>query len=255
MLRLRHALVVVGIVLGGCHHQAAPLSDRLALVPPGRVLILPPRDMVQGGGFHEVSPGSGAYLLNEVRPQLERRGWRVMTTDSTSFSNLSIADPREAITEGRRLEADYVMRLVLGEFLDAAPMTFRPDFVTLQSAELWSTKNGALIWSISTPLVYAGANLRHYNRLIDDMAGELAEHLAEARVDASVFTKPVDPALVHAGDQAEPTRSSTASAPPSTPSVHEQQRRRSAAAPCTTDQVLSMKSAGLSDAQVKAACD
>ena len=101
------------------------------------------------------------------------------------FSNLSIADLAAAVAEGRRQQADYVLRLVLGEFLDAAPMTFRPDYVTLQSADWWSTKNGAVVWSLAVPMVSAGTNLRDYHRLIDELAERVVEGMVTARVDRS----------------------------------------------------------------------
>ena len=235
------AALAVAIAVPSCHRGVtrSPIDD-FPLVPPGKVLILPPRDMVQGGGFHAISPGTGSYLLGRLRPQLEQLGWKVLTTDAPGFSNVSIPEVGPAIAEGRRQNADYVFRLVLGEFLDAAPMTFRPDYVTLQSAELWSTKNAALVWSISVPLVSQGTNLRSYHRLIDELAEVLIiRGLSTARVDPTVFTRE------------EPVPA----AGPATPQLQDSQEvPERGMGSCTVDQVLAMKSSGMTDEQVRRAC-
>lgn len=195
--------------------------------------------MVQGGGFHAISPGTGTYFLGRLRPPLEQRGWKVLTTEAPGFSNTSIPELGPAITEGRRQNADYVFRLVLGEFLDAFPMTFRPDYATLQSAELWGTKNAALVWSISVPLVSQGTNLRSYHRLLDELAEVVIDGLTTARVDPTVFTRP-DPMEV------TPPAITDSQDPHGTPEY--------TTGSCTIDQVLAMKNSGMTDAQVKRAC-
>src|SRR4051812_34561540 len=168
-MRLVHLVLAVAMILPACHRGDIRPDGPVTTIPPGTVLVLPPRDMVQGGGFHAISPGSGSYLLGRVRPQLDAQpGWHALTTEASGFSNVSIAEVAPAIAEGRRQHADYVLRLVLGEFLDAFPMTFRPDYVTLQTAELWSTKNAALVWSLAPPMISSGTNLRDYHRLIDE---------------------------------------------------------------------------------------
>ena len=108
-------------------------------------------------------------------------------------------------------------------------MTFRPDFVTLQSADVWSTKNGALVWSLSRPLESSGNNLHSYHRLIDEIAEILADELSSAEVDAAVFAKT---------DQLPAARD------PAGGDVGS----------CSVDQVLAMKNSGMTDAQVKRAC-
>jgi hypothetical protein len=238
-------LILVGITLMACHRDVVSKESQLPLVPKGRILVLPPRDMVQGGGFHAVSAGSGTYFLNQLRPRLEQNGWTTSTTANSLFSNTSIPDPNQAIAEGRRAKADYVLRLVLGEFLDAAPMTFRPDYVTLQSAELWSTKNAALVWSISTPMVDQGTNLRSYHRIVDELAEILVRDLSNARVDPTVFTRMEAP-----GSAVE----MPVIQPPSPVNAGDGGRAPSETGSCTIEQILSMKNTGMTDDQVKKAC-
>ncbi len=223
------SLIVLMMTLPACHRGVRPDAERLIAIPKGKVLILPPRDMVQDRVFHAISPWTGKYLLSEVRSRFEEHGWSVLTTDAPEFTGVTIPDVRPAILAGRRVNSDYVLRLVLGEFRDAAPMTFRPDFVTLQSAELWSTPNAALVWSLTQPLISSGNNLRSYHRLIDELAEILAEEISSAEVDSAVFAKTDQ--LPAASEPAE-----------------------SAMGSCTVDQVLAMKNSGMTDAQVKRAC-
>jgi len=230
LIRLLLATVAL-VTLPACHHGLVrPTADQPVTIPKGSVLIIPPRDMVQDGHFHAVSPGSGTYLLGEARKRFTERGWLVLTTDAPGFTSLTIPEVRPAILEGRRKHADYVLRLVLGEFRDAAPMTFRPDFVILQSAELWSTKNAARLWALERPLESSGTNLGHYQRLIDELAEMLADEVSSTEVPPGVLTK--------AEELPPETR------PPAT-----------GLGSCTVDQVLGMKNSGMSDAQIKRACN
>jgi len=64
-------------------------------------------------------------------------GFRVITTRNPFFDGTWMATSEEALAEGKALGADYV--LVLGEFLDAAPMTFLADSATLQQAVMIGT--------------------------------------------------------------------------------------------------------------------
>jgi hypothetical protein len=224
------AILIVVLTLPACHHGVTrPSEQRLISIPKGKVLILPPRDMIQDGVFHAISPGTGKYLLSLVRPRFEEEGWSVLTTDAPEFTSLSVPDVRQSILEGRRENSDYVLRLVLGEFRDAAPMTFRPDFVTLESADLWSTSNAALVWSLSPPLVSSGMNLRTYHRLVDEISEMLVDELTSAEVDSAVFAEKDQ--LPAASEPAEGGMGS-----------------------CTVDQVLTMKNSGMTDLQVRRAC-
>ena len=231
-MRKRIWLTAVALLatLPACHRGAVrPPGEQPIPIPKGAVLILPPRDMIQDGVFHAVSPGSGKYLLDQARTRFTAAGWTVLTTDAPEFTPLAIPQLRPAILEGRRQHADYVLRLVLGEFRDAAPMTFRPDFVTLQSAELWSTKNAALVWALERPLESSGNNLPHYHRLIDELAEILADEVGSAEVAPAVFAK----------EEQLPAESAPAA---------------TGMGACTVDQVLAMKNSGMTDAQVKRAC-
>jgi hypothetical protein len=126
-----------------------------------------------------------------------------------------------------------VLRAVLGEFRDAAPMTFRADFVTLDCAHLWQTKNAALVWSLEKPMEANSNNLRHYYHLLDELAENLVSEMADAEVPRDVLSGPPRAAI-------DPLAGMLTTLSPTT---------------CTTDQILSMKSSGLSDDQVRRACD
>src|SRR5207253_1110905 len=116
-----------------------------------------------------------------------------------------------AVGEARKLNADYVLRTVLGEFRDAAPMTFRRDFVTLESAHLWQAKT----------------------HLLDELAGAVAKKIGNAEVAHEMLDGPPQIAV-------DPLRGVLTTLP---------------ALGCTTDQILSMKNSGMSDEQVRRACD
>lgn len=66
--------------------------------------------------------------------------------------------------------------VVLGEFRDAAPMTFRSDYVTLQEAHLWNAESGQVVWSLS---VYEKNNLGSYYSLLDDISNYLVKSITQ----------------------------------------------------------------------------
>jgi hypothetical protein len=166
--------VLVIAVLAGCA-RSSPRS----FLPQGSVLLLPPRDVMQDGKFHEKGADSGAKLMQDLRSGFESHGWAAIVTDNKKFSHRAIATERDALAEAKRLNARYVLQVVLGEFRDAAPMTFRKDFVTLQEAHLWNSESSQLIWSLSQPVVYEKNNLGSYYSLLDDISNYLVRSITE----------------------------------------------------------------------------
>jgi hypothetical protein len=163
---------VVALFLG-CARPARPL------LPQGSILILPPRDVIQDGKPHEAGADSGTKLLQNLTSAFESNGWRVILTDNGKFTDVSIATEHNALAEGKRLNAHYVLQVVLGEFRDAAPMTFRADFVTLQGARLWNVESSQLIWALDKPVVYSKNNLGSYYSLLDNISDFIVRSIAE----------------------------------------------------------------------------
>lgn len=229
MFSARLVTVALAVVSCAACHPGGPNMVRLS---PSTVLLLPTRNVTQDGKPHHAGADSGAYFMHSLQKELVTRGWRVVLTTDARFTNTTIAPVEEAITEARRLDADYVLRTVLGEFRDAAPMTFRRDFVTVDAAHLWQTRNAALVWSLREPIDSAGMNLRHYYRLLDAVAEQTAAMITKAKVSRELIDGPPRPAL-------DPLRALAGSA----------------TTRCTTDQILTMKASGLSDDQVRRACE
>ena len=75
----------------------------------------------------------------------------------------------------------------------------------------------------------SGTNLRHYQRLMDELAEMLASEMVGTEVDTRIFAKE---------DQLPPASTS----PPR------------GSGPCTVEQILAMKNTGMTDEQVKRAC-
>jgi hypothetical protein len=222
------ALTLVLISAGACHrHGPTDIALR-----PGTVLLLPTRNVIQDGKPHPKGVDSGAYFTHSLEKQLVDHGWQVVLTTDARFTNVAIATAEDAIAEGHRLNADYVLRTVLGEFRDAAPMTFRSDFVTLDSAHLWQTRNSALVWSLRGPIDSSGTNLFHYYRLLDQLTDQTANIISKAQAPRELIDGPPRAAV-------DPLRGLTGGGVPG----------------CTAKQVTTMKNAGLGDEQVRRACE
>ena len=170
------------LLLAGTTACATTISGQKATdYKAGSVLVLPPRDAVQGGVPHAKGAGSGQILLDDVTRASLITSFKVLKTTNPAFTNATIPTKDEAIQEGRNLKADYVLQLVLGEFLDAAPMTFRADFVTLEQAVMYETATGTEVWRLDKPTTFQKTNIGAYTPLLDEMAQALMKSVASGR--------------------------------------------------------------------------
>jgi hypothetical protein len=144
----------------------------------GSVLVLPPRDVVQGGKPHDKGVGSGQVFLDFLEPAFKRTSFVMVRTTNPAFTGTTIATREEALAEARKLGTTYCLQLVLGEFLDAAPFTFRADFVTLAQGVMWETATGTEVWRLDKPTTFTKSNLGAYTPLLDDMAQALVKSVA-----------------------------------------------------------------------------
>jgi hypothetical protein len=148
------------------------------LLEPGAIFLVPPRDVVQKGQPHEAGVGSGAYLLQRLRTTFAAKGFSTVTTSNPEFSAVLIAPEQAVLEEARRLGAVYALQVVLGEFRNAAPMTFRTDFVILQEAHFWAAATGKLLWSTNLPTIYQANNLGSHERMLDVIGDVLVTNIA-----------------------------------------------------------------------------
>lgn len=145
----------------------------------GSVLVLPPRDVVQNGVPHERGVGSGERLGHAVANQLRARDWEALMTDSEAFDHLTEPSDAEARAEGERVGADYALKLVLGEFRDAAPMSFRSDFVTLDRATLVDCQSGEVVWFLTKPVGLDKGNIGGYLGMVDKLGAQVAASIVK----------------------------------------------------------------------------
>jgi hypothetical protein len=249
----RRAVSFLGIALAlfapsACHRGPAPAP--MPILRPATVLLLPPRNVIQDGRPHPAGAESGEYLLKRLRVRFNAKGWTSLVTPSQEFTNEAIASPEAALAEGRRLKAQYVLQVVLGEFRDAAPMTFRSDFVSLQEAHLWSVETGAVLWATNLPTFYASDNLRHVQHLLDDVSKTVVESITSLPETVSGGAGAGGAIGAAAAPRAAPEQQVPAKA-----STTVQPASRKDAGQCTTEQILSMKNSGLSDDQIRRACE
>ena len=167
-------LVMFLLITAGC---ASFPADRESDYGPGSVLVLPPRNVVQNGKPHARGEESGQLLLDYVTRALERTQFNPKTTSNHAFTNETIAAKEDALAEARSMKANYYLQLVLGEFQDAAPMTFRPDFVYLEDAILYSADSGKAVWRLSKPVYYQKENLGSYTPLLQIMSKQVVKSM------------------------------------------------------------------------------
>ncbi len=136
----------------------------------GRILLLPPRDLVQDGVPHPKGTGSGHVFQNFLRSSFTGTVFELVTTNSKEFSATEIAEKEKGLKEAKRLNADYCLQVVLGEFLNAAPMTFRPDYAYLDRAIMYDVQTGETVWQLAAPLYLQKGNLGNHLILLNNHA-------------------------------------------------------------------------------------
>ncbi|MCK5543562.1 MAG: hypothetical protein KAI40_12810 [Desulfobacterales bacterium] len=136
----------------------------------GRILLLPPRDVVQNGTPHPKGVGSGSIFQDRLKSSFAGSVFNVVTTGNKKFNNTEIADKDMAVEEAKSMNADYYLQIVLGEFQNAAPMTFRPDYVHLDDAIMYDVKTGETVWALTKPIYLEKSNLGNHLGLLSDHA-------------------------------------------------------------------------------------
>ncbi len=159
------------ILITGCG-VAVNTTKTSHLPSNSKLLIMPPRDVVQRGLPHDVGRGSGRQLQKVVQRELDRRSKFdiVLFESNDKFNHTNVVKRDDVIAESEELGVDYCLILTLGEFLNAAPMTFRPDFVTLESGVLIDVKTKKEVWSLNRPFKLDKPNIGNHLELIDEIA-------------------------------------------------------------------------------------
>jgi hypothetical protein len=95
------------------------------------------------------------------------------------FNHTEVPTKEEAVAEAKRTSSDYVLLLQLGEFRNAAPMTFRSDMATLDSGVVYSASTGEPVWRIEEPLSVSGSNIGNHLPFISDFGKQVAKSIAD----------------------------------------------------------------------------
>jgi len=145
------------------------------------ILLMPPHDFVQGGKPHPVAEGSGKQLQESIQRELNSKSnYDVVvfeSNDELNYTNEISED--DAINEAIKSGAAYSLMLTLGEFRNAAPFTFRSDFVTLKSGFLIDVKTKKKVWTLKKPYILSKTNIGSHYGLIDDIAKEVAASISQ----------------------------------------------------------------------------
>lgn len=173
-IRSLAALMVILSLLGGC---ASSVSTKP--YASGRILLLPPRDSVSDGKPHPEGIGSGKLLQEYLQESFKKTPFQLMVTSNHTFNSTAIAPIKNGIIEAKRLKADYVLQLVLGEFHDAGVGTFRPDFAYLDGASMYDVQTGEVVWKYNSPQYLKRPNWGHYHWLLEDHAKAVAESISK----------------------------------------------------------------------------
>ncbi len=170
------------MLLSGCVSMpATPATKSENFASTGKLLIMPPHDVVQGGIPHPVGMGSGEQLLYSIERELKlTSNYDIVIYEANDkFNFTKSAKIEDAIIESKKIGADYCLILSLGEFRDAAAFTWRYDYVFLEAGVLVDVNTGENVWSIDEPFRITKHEIGSYKPLIDNIAKAVAESIAK----------------------------------------------------------------------------
>lgn len=179
---LTGVLVATVVLCGGCATPPEIVTTRLySLKPygPGRILVLPPRDAVENGQPEPKGAGTGQRLQTFVKAWFAGTSFSTLTTDSHAFQPTVIPDREQCLGEARRMRANYCMRVVLGEFVDADAKSFRPDRLALDNAVMWDVLTGETVWELAGPILLQKSNRGGLDPLLDQHAQAIVRSVCD----------------------------------------------------------------------------
>lgn len=166
-------LIIMIILCGGCSKTTVITKP----YTPGRILLLPPRDVVSDNVPHPEGVGSGKVFQEYLQEHFKNSAFQLVTTNSSAFSSTVIASKKQGLAEANRMKANYVLQVVLGDFHDAGPATFRPDYVYLDKATMYDVRTGEVVWEFTEPQYLKRPNWGHYHWVLNDHAIVVADSI------------------------------------------------------------------------------
>lgn len=171
---------VVLLLASGCASGIGTKQAGFTSLKSDKVFVAPPRNLTHGDNPVE---GSGEEFLGQLEVKLRELVPAVTMMRENSAGKFTYAKrpvTEEVIDHARSLGADYAVILVLGEMRDAAPFTFRPDFVTLNWGGMYRVADRTEVWT-SGAVVIQGANPEKYNRLLTELAERVVKGMVELK--------------------------------------------------------------------------
>ena len=174
------AVTIFGVTLfSGCASINA--TKTTSLPSQAKILVMPPHDVVQGGKPHVVGKGSGEKLQRSIQREFSSMSdYQVSVFQANeTFKHTEAFSRDAAVAESVKQGSNYCLILTLGEFRNAAPMTFRTDFVTLSGGVLIDVNTKQEVWTLREPLLLEKTNIGNHYGLIDEIARFVAQSISK----------------------------------------------------------------------------
>ena len=165
------ALVIIfGI---GCSMRSVK-TEGFAGLKDTSIYVAQPSDLTHGGALVKGSGDEFLLYLKSSLNEMSKGNLRVVTTENVvPRSDNIIAD---AFNKAKESSTEYILIITLGEMRDAAPMTFRSDYVSIQEGVLYRLADNKEVWR-ALPYKMEGGNITKYNSLLDDLAKKITESI------------------------------------------------------------------------------
>lgn len=170
--------LVVLLLASGCASGIGTKQAGFTSLKSDKVFVAPPTNLTHGGSPVE---GSGEEFLGQLEMKLREfvpAVTMIRESRAGKFTYATTPGTEEVIDYARSLGADYAIICVLGEMRDAAPFTFRPDFVTLNWGAMYRVADRTEVWKSET-VVIQGGNPPAYNRLLTILAERVVKGMVE----------------------------------------------------------------------------
>lgn len=150
----------------------------------GGIIYLPlPEGLTEGGAKSSESLAGSRYFAERLAYHIGKDTQFQVIVAKVFIPPGTLAERKDAVfTSAKAVGADYVMVIRLGEYNNAASMSFVTDSFTIQALRIYDVDSGALAFGLKRPHAKTISNMTSLNSVLDRLAQETAKSISKVTV-------------------------------------------------------------------------
>jgi hypothetical protein len=168
--------IILALLLSACMPAMEFQSNDLR---GSGVIYLPlPEGFTEGGAGSSDNVASSKYFAKRLVLNIEQTTqFRVIVDERLLPSGTLEERKTAAFSAANEVGADYAMVIKLGEYSNAASMSFRADSLTVKAIRIYDVESGVLAFGLKRPYTQTTSNITSLNQVLDSLAKQTAKHI------------------------------------------------------------------------------